>query len=378
MKKAILILSLFLVAFEQQAQLKFYSGGGKTEVKQGKCGMTDLKVRIPVPANAASFDKLKFHVFLTPNSKTMLDPYSSPVFIAFIEKEDYAGKATIDLVLKGEDGSSQFAHRNSAVSIMDIDAPCSDEKRIEQNFKLSFELEGLKFLKNIINANGEQEPQYTAVSIKKFPDAFPFDYGFSDPNVYTLDKSFSVKKSYDFPVRVDPYEKEMTLSFSGSDILGQLKSVSGLSIEEVKEDALKALRNNTLPKTEETKVSWNMEMCYPCLAKKIKSSDDADADAKLKTACATTATWTATKISGLDGFVLDVPRTLHYYRWSKEASKISSSELKWGTLLIFAVEKKGKVYIGTFEFRSGDAYDGESIKLVEKFFKEAMASFKVY
>jgi len=383
MKKTILTLSLFLTVLTNYSQLKFYTNGGKTEVKQGKCGMSDLSVKVPLPAGITKYTKVRFFVFLTPNRSSA----SQAIYHCVWEKEELAGKTEIVVPLKKTDGSNDFYYGGYGIhwgtslgsqSSLNIDNPCTDESRAEQIWNLSFELEGLTFLNNSYIdglTDGVKHPTYQATSIKKWDNAIPFDYGFADPSIYTADKSFSVKKTYDFPVRIDPYEKEMTLSFNGSDILGQIKSVSGVSAEEVKQDFIKALKNNTLLKKEETKLEWNIELCYPCYAKKIKGSSDADS--KMKEICNTPADWKPVKISGRDGFVLDIPRTLHFNRWNKEYLS-ASSEPKWSNLLVFVVEHNGKIFTGTLEYRSGDDYAGESLPAVEKFFKDVLNSFKAY
>ncbi len=385
MKRTIVFFLFILIETSSYAQLKFYTNNGKTEVKQGKCGMADLSVKIALPQGITKFTKVRFFVFLTPNRSSG----SQAIYHCVWEKSELVGKTEMVVSLKTIDGTNEFYYGGYGIhwgaslgskSSLNIDNPCTDENRAEQIWNLSFELEGLTFLNNSYIdglTDGVKHPTYQASSLKKWDNAFPFDYGFTDQNIYTLDKSFSVKKTYDFPIRIDTYEKEMVLSFNGSDIIGQIKNVSNLTLEEVKQDFLKALKNNTLMKSEARKLDWTIELCYPCYAKKIKGNSETDL--KMKEICNAPNDWKAMKVAGLDGFVLDIPRTLHINRWNKDYSSCSSSEdVKWSNLLFFVVENKGKIYACTLEYRSGDVYSGESLPLVEKFFKEVLNSFKTY
>ncbi len=383
MKKSLFTLLLVLASIFSNAQLRFYTNGGKTEVKQGSCGMADLSVKVPLPAGTSKYDRVRFFIFLTPNAKST----SQAVYHCVWKKQDLAGKSEVMVDLKTADGSNDFyyggygIHWGSSLgsaSALDIDKPCSDENRADQIWNLSFELEGSMYTGDAYidgMTDGLKRPTYQATSLKSWDNAFPFDYGYTDPNIYTTNKTFSIKKKYDVPVDISAYEDEMSLSVA-SQILCTFKSYTNTNTEEVKQDIIKAIKNKTLLKSEETKFSWNLEICYPCFAKKIKASDDTNADATMKSICTNQSSWKPAKVGGKDGFVLDIPKTLHMNRWSPDYSNIrTNSEVTWAKFMAFVVESNGMVYTGIIEYREGA--NAES-PIVEKLFNDIYQSFKIY
>ena len=386
MKTITLILLLSLITSTGFAQLKFFTNDGKTEVKQGKCGLTDLMVKVPIPETAANYDKLRFFVFLTPNRESN----SQAIYECHLEKDMFKGKKEVQIILKSTDGTNEFYYGRygmnwgntfGSTSSLNIDKPCSNPERVEQIYNISFELEGMKFLKNdyLTDGNLGKQPIYQLSILKKWPNAFPMDYGVVDFNSMSSDKSFSISKTYDVPVEISHDDDETVISVNSA-IIGSLKSIpaSQNSIEEVKTDIILALKKGTLYNYEDPKLRWNIDLCYPCYAKKIKKGGNADLNTQLKEICASPAEWKPAKISGLDGYILDIPKTIDAQNWSAEDSKPRVSEgdeIPWRKFMAFAVESKGKVFVGVIEYRKGNQA-GEEI--IAKFFNDIVASFKIY
>jgi len=143
----LIALMIFLLKLNAQ-ELKFYTSVGKTEVKQASCKTKDLSVKVPIPANSSTYNKIRF--FVAPNRQAK----SSAVYHVTWQKEDLAGVKEMTLVLKSEDKVNEFHYggygmpngvSNGNSSALDIDFPCFLDTRTEQFYKLSFELEGLKF-----------------------------------------------------------------------------------------------------------------------------------------------------------------------------------------------------------------------------------------
>jgi hypothetical protein len=386
MKTITLALLLSLITATGFAQLKFFTNNGKTEIKQGKCGLSDLMVKVPIPETAANYDKLRFFVFLTPNRETN----SQAIYECHLEKDMFKGKKEVQIVLKSSDGTNDFYYGRysfdwgntfGSPNSLDIDKPCSNPERVDQIYNISFELQGQKFQKkqDVGQSNIDIQPIYQSVILKKWPNAFPMDYGVVDFNSMSTDKSFSISKTYDVSAEIQHYDEETVISV-GSAILGTFKSIpaSQHSIEDVKADIILTLKKRTLYKYEDPKLSWNIDLCYPCYAKKVKKGDHADLNTQLKEICTAPADWKPAKLSGLDGFILDIPKTLDFQNWSAEDSKPRVSEgddIPWRKFMAFAVESKGKVFVGVIEYRKGNQA-GEEI--IAKFFNDVVASFKVY
>lgn len=386
MKKVFLCLLLVLAIGTSFAQLKFYTNGGKTEIKQAKCGIRDLQVKVPIPETVNNYDKLRFYLFLTPKRESG----SQLIYECHFEKEVFNGKKELMITLKSEDGSNDFysgrygmnwGYAMGDPSALNIDKPCNNPERIDQIYLISFELEGMKFQKMdyLSEGNSGKQPIYQTVLLKKWPNAFPIDYGIVDINSMSSDKSFSIRKTYDIPVEIRHDNDETVISVSSA-ILGSIRSFPATqhSIEELKADLILGIKKTTLYNYEDPKLRWNIELCYPCYAKKVKKGSHAELNDKLKEICASPADWKPAIVGGMDGFILDIPQTLDSQNWSAEDSKprvAEGDEIPWRRLMAFVVESKGKIVIGVVEYRRGNE---SGSPMVANFFNDLVSSIKVY
>ncbi len=389
MKKT-LFLALFAFLFTMaNAQLKFFTDGGKTEVKQGKVGMKDLMVRVPIPAGLNTFDKARLYIWLTPNSSVS----SLDVYYYTLEKEVFLNKKTVDIILKNPDGSSTFEYSSVAGSFMEIDHPAKDPTRSEQVFQLSFELQGMKFEKYTFD-NGNKEPYYSFAKLSKYYNIFPFDYGKAESDYFSQSKICSIKKKYDINVDLAaPFGETDGIrailytqaqgDYNGGTAMFDIVThpVSEMSLEETKTDIMNYLIASSsarlTKKLTEAKKNYNMEIFYPCYSKKNGKSGSSEVDKMVDEMCANPVSWQAKKVGNLDGFILDFPfvhsRHCKYGDDYKTAMGVDHAHKKH-KLVVFVGEHKGKIFVG-----KGVNLDGPpTTPEITKFFNDVIASFKVY
>lgn len=377
---------IFLIKLNAQ-ELKFYTSDGKTEVKQASCKTKDLLVKVPIPANSSTYDKIRFFVFVTPNRQAK----SSAVYHVTWQKEELAGVKEMTLVLKSEDKVNEFHYGGYGMpngvsygngSALDIDFPCSLDTRTEQFYKLSFELEGLKFSRYGFNETGVKEAVYSLNTLKKWHDYFTYDYGKADQNMYTEDRKFSIKKVYDNETELQVSKSEIA-AYMGAGLMNiRYLPVSSMSVEDIKKDIINTIKKGTLnsiKSSEEPKESWQMEFCYPCYAKKIKKGGDQQIDDQVAKECASPADWKPIKINGKDGFVFETNFGLKSGArgWDRESSKplpFEDERFGWQSFLAFVVEHEGNVYVGV----GYNTSEYKSAPYLPKFFKDVMESIKFY
>lgn len=386
-KQLTLILLVFcLSGFTQD--LKFFTNNGKTEVKQGNCNIKDLIVKVPIPPNAASYDRVRFWVFVSPNRNT--NTYAA--YHCNWEKGALAGKKEITIVLKNETGENEFYQGEYAKdygraplgspSALNINKPCNDVERVDQIYNLSFELEGMKYLRddNVGVGHYQKEPIYQLSILKKWHNIFPYDYGKVDPAYFSEDKLFSVKKTYDNPTELSTSGNEIKVSMANGLMKIEHIPSTTMSLEEMKLDIIKAIKKATLAsiKSSEEPKSWSLEFCYPCYSKKLKKSTFEEYDNAMAIECAQPADWKPVKIDGKDGFVFSTNRGLKSanYDWNFEAQKPElrdDGKIHWVSLFVFLVEHKGQVFVGL----GTNGYVG-SPEFMPKFYNDVMESFKLY
>lgn len=388
MKKAFIILLCILVVHTSLAQeLKFFTSQGSKEVKQANCSMNDLTVKVPIPAIAATYDKVRFFVFVTPNRAAK----SQAIYHVTWNKDDIAGKKEVELVLKSEDGVNEFYYGGYGMingvsygsgSALKMDWPCNDEKRTEQIWKISFELEGLKYARHDFNETGVKEPVYNLNTLKKWHDALSYDYGKVDFNFYSEDKTFSIKKVYDYETTFYPMGNEVRIAMGNGIMVINHFPTSKMNIDEVKSDIIKSIKRSTLgsvKSSEEPKESWPMEFCYPCFSKKLKKGGNEEYDKAMEAECANVADWRPEKIGGQDGFVFTTNFGLKSagYAWNYDSQKPvipDDGKIKWQSVLVFVVQFKEKVFVGIGYYTE----TGKSPEYLPKFYKDIVQSFKVY
>lgn len=385
MKKVISLSLILCWAASSFAQLKFFTDNGKTEVKQGKCGMKDLMVRVPVPASMTNYEKARFYIYLSPKSSAR----ALGVYYYSMNKADYAGKKTVDIVIKAEDGTSAFEYASAAGSYMEIDFVCTYEKRADQIFNLSFEWQGVT-----IEQQPYEEPKMFFASLQKFYDSFPFDFGKTEPDYYSANRSFSLKKSYEVDADVSRhafFDESLRASFG---IVGDGKYNPGeavvyvhsypssvMSLEETKKDIVTYLTKMSSPsmskKATDSKTDWHLEFFYPCYSSKNGKSGDAELDKKVEQMCTTPAAWQSKKVGNLPASVLEFPVIFDKGYKNDDGYKTSVStnyEGRTRKLVIWAGELNGKIFVGRAYIEGGPPTPAEALKFLD----DAMNSFKAY
>lgn len=385
MKKLSFICLMVLLLKLNSQELKFYTSENKTEVKQASFKTKDLTVKVPLPANISNYDKIVFLAIISPYREFR----TQVAYHITWEKEALIGKKEVEIVLKSEDGINEF-HKGFVLpdgvsygdaSALKIDWPATDLERTDQIWKLSFELQGLKFERIAVNTLGVRAPVYNSNSLKKWNNYLPYDYGAADQAYYSQDKTFSVSKKYDADTEISAGEDkgQQWLNLSAGPVLFQIKTFDKTTVEEIKQDIVKSLKNNSLATGSNTKFDYNIELCYPCYAKKIRSCTEDKATINIvKESCSSITDWKPSKVGGLDGFVLDIPNAITKYEWRTDGTMVcvdSTDPFPWKKLFIFVVENKGKVYTGVLEHRNGTKPASE---LAIKLFNDFFSSFKIY
>ncbi len=390
---------MLLVTPGQSQQLKFYTNQGKQEVKQAGCQTKDLMVKVPIPANASGYDKVRFFVFRTSNAASE----SQAVYQCVWDKEDLKGKTEMMVVLKSEDNVNEFHYGGYGInwgnptgsgSALKMDEPCADESRTDQIWKISFELEGMKlnrvdYIPGI--TTGVKYPIYNLNTLKKWPDALPYDYGKVDMSFYSSDRSFSVKKVYSVTYNGKTLDMPAEISVQDAELYARLGSgmmtitsfpTSKMSVEDVKQDLIKRIKKSTLASVkanEEPKESWPLNFCYPCYSKKLKKAGIDEYDNAMAEECTNKADWKPAKISGNDGFVFLTNRGLlsELFAWSFDEQKAVADNdgvIRWQSVHLFVVEHKGKVFVGI----GTNTSDKKSSEYLPKFYNDVMESLKLY
>lgn len=214
------MVAILLSAHLSFAQLSFYTQNGSQKITEGQCGMTDLKLTVPIPSNALNYEKMQVEVKVAPNAEYQ----SLAVYYVTIPKGNLNGKKSIDLWMKKDGQPSDFLMGGQSRSDI-IDWPCDKKDRSEQFWKLSFKVLGMEVTgyewQNDINGNAVKVPLYNYVLLKNYPNAFTMDYGKVEEGYLSASGKFMVKR---FPA-------ETTQIFDGQkDFFSDKKCVDELVI----------------------------------------------------------------------------------------------------------------------------------------------------
>lgn len=257
MHKPTTILSLLIIGllsgFNLTGQVTFYSGG--EEVTDGACGISSLKMKVDLPAEASNYEKLEIFVqFLIPAYDNEED--SSPKYAVEIAKATI-DKGVAEVSLKNTDGSSSLVRRGFNTPF-DLEYYCTSELRWDEKMTLAVYVYGKTFSKWDWNSDGERYAVYNTTKIATHKDVFTMDFGPVSPVIQSENKVFAVKRYHinDLRLDIEGYNTpdEIDLHYLSNDDLSEsiyfeakAYASGATSIDELKTNATKLLLRHTNP-----------------------------------------------------------------------------------------------------------------------------------
>lgn len=191
MKKLVLIICSIATSLSSFSQAKFYSNNGIEEVKELSCGMSDVKVTVPIPEEIGNHELVEITIdYYADDESHETDFKHGKEFKTSYLKT----KKTIDMwITKNSEPTEDFCawYPFSGRDCFKLDAPCKADYR---NFKTSDltvrifgkDVDGYKWVDN------KKVPTYKFTKLKSHK--IKMNYGEAESKIVSDNKHFEIQK----------------------------------------------------------------------------------------------------------------------------------------------------------------------------------------